>query len=80
MMNDALQVGSWVYDSALNVQQFRGGLVCKAHRPLYHSSLGSRSRWAAGCTILRSARRPPRATRGGPPNPKCGVVPRRASI
>ena len=25
-----------------NVQRFRGGLVCKAHRPLYHSTLGLR--------------------------------------
>ena len=24
------------------VKWFRGGLVCKAHRPLYHSTLGSR--------------------------------------
>ena len=25
-----------------NVQRFRGGLACKAHRLLYHSSLGLR--------------------------------------
>ena len=25
-----------------NVKRFRGGLVFKAHRPLYHSTLGSR--------------------------------------
>jgi hypothetical protein len=27
-----------------NVKRFRGGLVCKAHRRLYHSNLGSRVR------------------------------------
>ena len=27
-----------------NVKWFRGGLVCKAHRRVYHSTLGSRER------------------------------------
>ena len=27
----------------INVQWFRGGLVCKAHRLLYHSTLGLRA-------------------------------------
>ena len=26
----------------MNVQRFRGGLVCKAHRLVYHSTLGLR--------------------------------------
>ena len=29
-------------DQVRNVQRFRGGLVFKAHRPLYHSTLGLR--------------------------------------
>jgi len=28
--------------NTLNVQRFRGGLVFKAHRPLFHSTLGLR--------------------------------------
>ena len=33
-----------------NVQRFRGGLVCKAHRPFYHSTLGLRVIKKNGCS------------------------------
>ena len=31
---------AWDWSLRRNVKRFRGGLVCKAHRHLYHSSLG----------------------------------------
>jgi len=34
--------GASARDGARNVKRFRGGLVFKAHRILYHSNLGSR--------------------------------------
>jgi len=39
-----------------NVQRFRGGLVCKAHRLLYHSTLGLR--------VIKKKRRSASTTRG----------------
>ena len=45
-------------DTTPNVQRFRGGLVCKAHRLLYHSPLGLRviKRERDGRTFLRRRR------------------------
>ena len=39
-----------------NVQRFRGGLVCKAHRLVHHSTLGLR--------VIKQKKRVPDKTRG----------------
>ena len=38
-----------------DMQRFRGGLACKAHRPLYHSTLGGRVKYRheEGSALLR---------------------------
>ena len=49
----------WLSSSGLPVKRFRGGLVFKAHRLVYHSTLGSRvikkkkRRVTGGCDATR---------------------------
>ena len=51
-----------------NVQRFRGGLVFKAHRLLYHSTLGLRVIKKKGRNLqCKCGRRVPRRTLGGVP-------------
>ena len=50
---------------AKNVKRFRGGLVCKAHRRLYHSSLGLR--------IIKKKERSRPPHQGPPGTPPVGV-------
>ena len=50
----------------INVQRFRGGLVFKAHRLLYHSTLGLR-------VIKRDEDSPPRAAHHVPPRAARGT-------
>ena len=55
--------------------RFRGGLVFKAHRLVYHSTLGISAQWSPGRSFVsKTAVQTFRASQ------KCAAVPRRARI